>query len=231
MFFPTFSISSLSFLSLSFSNAPFFLFLPILSSSSSRRFQEPTRSLHLSPEQNRHPSSSADSATGGVCLECSPRRVFFFFFFFFTSPLLTFKFSSLRRLSSFFPSPFWNILVLLSLPHTRICQANPLRFIPCKVVRLLTQTQLTLSLYYLPPSLPPLSLSLSLALLATIINILVRDSCTAPTADHIADIVKVSIICGTALRIARFFFSVAEIFSFHWRFYKNSFLGVDAQIC
>ena len=30
-------------------------------------------SLSLAVEESRHPSSSADSTTGGVCLECSPR--------------------------------------------------------------------------------------------------------------------------------------------------------------
>lgn len=77
--------------------------------------------------ESRHPSSSADSATGGVCLECSPRS---FLLLLLLLPLLHLL---LLLLAASHPSlpllfslprapPLWNILVLPSC--TRVATAN-----------------------------------------------------------------------------------------------------------
>lgn len=178
--------------------------------------------------ESRHPSSSADSATGGVCLECSPRS---FLLLLLLLPLLHLL---LLLLAASHPSlpllfslprtpPLWNILVLPSCTrvatanltlwdyvswdsvraHTRASRGSVSR------VQLVVSRSLSLSLFAWSSS--------SLAPLASTINILVRDSCTAtPSADHVTDICKVSIIRGTAPtnRRSRSFFFVGQGFLF-----------------
>jgi len=141
--FPTFSI--LSSLSLSFSNTRFF------SSSISRPLRlvewfRNLRDLSISLRSRTAIHLHRPTARRAAFASNARQGVFFFFFFFFTSPLLAFQFSSLRL---FF------LLPSLILKHSRfalshsyggLTEPNPLRFIPCKVARLLTQSQLALCL-------------------------------------------------------------------------------------
>lgn len=157
-----------------------------------------------------------------------------FFFFFYSSPYSTssrsFSLPLIPPLLLFSlprTPPLWNILVLPSC--TRMATANlTLLRLHCLVRRCICAYTHAHS-YHVGPcresswSSFSISLSLStrssssLAPLASTINILVRDSCTAtPSADHVTDICKVSIIRGTAPtnRRSRSFFFVGQGFLF-----------------
>ena len=191
-----------------------------------RREEQHFLFLSLAVEESRHPSSSADSTTGGVCLECSPRSfllLLLLLLLLHLLPLLLLLFP--LKLLLLIPSP----PLLFSLPRAALkysrfallhscgnSQPNPLRL--CLVERERERESVHIHTWphadtrkhghavtdvgpcrvQLVLSVRP-RFSLSLAPLASTINILVRDSCTAtPSADHVTDICKVSIIRGTA---------------------------------